>query len=376
MGFLIINTSRMNSRTSYVGRQESIWIKGFLTLLIILGHDVVFTVPLRGYGVMSWLYTFHIQGFFILPFLYGISTEAYSVVRLKDTAVRFYWPYFLLTTVFAVGLGAATGFRNFTFERLLHLYVFCDGATIREMCGVQIFWFLPSMMSTMLLKELYYRNKVCVRIFLLVLSVVYIACDIYANVSYASFPAWNSIVANIPLGGGNAIQMLLLGVLLRRIYSLIDRHQCYMPAFVLSLICFGICSFVYAKYVALTIGTCGHNAIYVMLQNVTPLVFMPMLVSAVNIIKIRESGIISKIGGRSLHIYLVSPFIGYVIAFICQSLGIMYWWMGILVCPLIAACAYFISVFVIRGNFERLIFPRSAYSLRVSLGCRGKDKLS
>lgn len=138
----------MNSNTSYINREHSIWVKGILSILIVLGHDMVFTIPLQEYGVMSFLYMFHIQVFFILPFLYGIDNHSYTKERLKNTIIRFFWPYLLLVTLFVVGYNIVTLFSHFSIRGLFRLYVFCDGITIRQMCGVQIFWFLPSMMCT------------------------------------------------------------------------------------------------------------------------------------------------------------------------------------------------------------------------------------
>ena len=228
----------MNSSASYVSRDNSTWIKGLLTVLIIMGHDMVFTIPLNGHGVMSYFYTFHIQGFFILPFLYGIRAERYSSRRLLDTVVRYYWPYFILVTVFMVANGIMDGFSGFNAGNILRMYFSCTGSSIKEMCGIQIFWFLPSMMTLVLLKELYYRNGRILRAVLLAISVGCIAISVFSNTSYTCRETWRTVASFVPSGGANALQMLAQGVLLRYIVQEIQDKGCFIPALAAGILCF------------------------------------------------------------------------------------------------------------------------------------------
>ena len=58
----------MKNYNIFLNRDESVAIKGFLTFLIVLGHNAVFTKSLQ--GLFDYLYTFHVLIFFILPFFY------------------------------------------------------------------------------------------------------------------------------------------------------------------------------------------------------------------------------------------------------------------------------------------------------------------
>lgn len=350
----------MNSNTSYINREHSIWVKGILSILIVLGHDMVFTIPLQEYGVMSFLYMFHIQVFFILPFLYGIDNHSYTKERLKNTIIRFFWPYLLLVALFVVGYNIVTLFSHFSIRGLFRLYVFCDGITIRQMCGVQIFWFLPSMMCTVLLKELYYRSRAWIKCLLFVLSFIFIGFAIYSRVSYSTYDSWSHIMRNIPLGGGYAINMLALGVITRWFFSQMVLHKRYVQTAFVGTICFIVCSILYWHYVADFMSRKPFNVLYTILQQVAPVTFIAALVAYINLLGIKRRGYISEFGKYSLLIYLISPFVGYVCAFVAIKLHLMYWWMGLLIWPLIVLVSYRIAIWIGTTKFSNILIPQNA----------------
>lgn len=351
----------MSCNKSLLNRDYSTWIKGVLTLFIILGHNMVFTMPLKDYGVMSYFYMFHIQGFFILPFLYGTYTKRDLKVRLKDVAVRFYWPFFLLVSGMTLVYGSINHFSGFTWEKLTELFLSCNGYIIKQMCGIQIFWFLPSMMMCVLLKEVYYRGGVMMRFLLLSISLAYTISAIHANTSYLAAIWFVNTNRYFPLGAGYAIQMLAIGVSLRALVNYINTTKCHRSAFILSAGGFLTCSLLYMKYVAKLIGHSDLNVVYAILQNITPLFFMIAIVCGLSLVQpnVRDSNV-WKIGNSSLYIYLISPFVGYLLFFICNHLNLMYWQIGLLLWPVITYIAYGIS-FLISRKIERFLFP-SDYS--------------
>lgn len=354
----------MNYTKSLLSRDDSTWLKGLLTLLIVLGHDMVFTIPLKEYGAMSFLYLFHIQSFFLLPFLYGIDAKAYTWKRGRDMFVRYYWPYFSLATLMILCYGAASHFSSFTLERMARLLIFCDSTSIKRLCGIQILWFLPCMMSMALLKELYYRGSKGVRLLLLLASFAFILWDICANSSLHALSIRAQFLQYVPLGAGYAIQLLAQGVVLRVLVDYVEIKKKYICALIVSIIGFIVCSALYMEYVACFIGVNSLNVVYTLLKNVTPILFMLMVVSCQNLRKAERYGSgIYKIGTRSLFVYLISPFVGYVTYFICSALGLMYWWVGLLLWPIIVYLAYWMSLLV-KGKFEMVMFPRNYETLR------------
>lgn len=349
----------MTYSKSLLSKEDSTWIKGFLTLFIILGHNMLFTIPLKDYGMMSYFYLFHIQGFFLLPFLYGVNDNVSMNTRIKDVVVRFYYPYVVFATSMMLVWGGRDHFANFTFDGLLDLYLFCDSVSIKQMCGIQILWFLPSMMILVILKELYYRKDWLVRSSLILISVCMIGVDVYANTSYKAYMIKTEIVRHIPFGAEYAIRMLVMGVLFRLIVEYIRRKQNYRFAFVLSVIGFLICSFLYLKYVAFYIGQSNLSVIYSMLQHIAPILFLVMILCMLRFIRLyKGQSMISKIGNRSLYVYLISPFIGYGFYFVGIGLDLIVWWIGLLSWPIIIMISYWISL-LIKGRIENILFPRS-----------------
>ena len=348
----------MNCNKSLLSRDCSIWLKGFLTVLIIMGHDIVLTTTLQEYGFMSFLYMFHIQSFFILPFLYGIKKEAYTWRRFEDTVTRFYWPYFWLVILMMFCYGIFTKFTSFTWGGLIHLFLFCDTASIKQMCGIQIFWFLPCMLSMMFLKELFYRSGTGIRFFLLFVSSVFVLGDFLANSSYQFSMCRDLLLKNLPLESGYAMQLLAQGVLLRTLIEYMEDNNLYRKSLMISLIGFLISCMLYVKYVAFTIGTNDMNMVYALLQNITPLIFLIMVVSILKLTgDCSKMSNVKKLGNRSLYVYLISPFVGYVAYFVCIKLNIVNLGVGLFLCPLIVYISYEISL-IVKGKLEIVLFPK------------------
>lgn len=101
-----------------------------------------------------------------------------------------------------------------------------------------------------------------------------------------------------------------------------------------------------------------------LIKKYPSLFFMLMVVSCQNLRKAERYGSgIYKIGTRSLFVYLISPFVGYATYFICSALGLMYWWVGLLLWLIIVYLAYRMSLLV-KGKFEAAMFPRNYETLR------------
>lgn len=151
-----------------IDRQASTSIKGLLIFLIVLGHNSFFSVYSR-IG-MAYLYTFHIQAFFMLPFLY--PNKELTIERIKKYAVRFYYPYILFFLLLALinYWGSQMGIipmnvskfdgeiKNYWSEFLCTI-INGNGDNIDYFTGFQFLWFLPVMFSMMILKDFFYGNR-------------------------------------------------------------------------------------------------------------------------------------------------------------------------------------------------------------------------
>lgn len=99
--------------------------------------------------------------------------------------------------------------------------------------------------------------------------------------------------------------------------------------------------------------------LYVILQQIMPVIFLLILIAYFNLFKFKRSGYIERIGTYSLLIYLISPFIGYITTFIATRLHIMYWWVGLLIWPVIVFVSYQIARGFSNSDFVNILIPHN-----------------
>lgn len=166
--FKFFNMQDKSLNCSLISREESAAIKGFLIFLIILGHNSFFSSETR-IG-MVYLYTFHIQAFFILPFLYPIKKISWQ--RIRDYLVRFYYPFvlifILLTVVNEIGetlniipenVSRITISKDSEIREFLLTLLNGNAFNIDYFTGLQFLWFLPVMFSMSILKDIFYDTR-------------------------------------------------------------------------------------------------------------------------------------------------------------------------------------------------------------------------
>lgn len=119
-------------------------MKGLLILLIVIGHN--HEIASENSSLMSWLYSFHVLVFFILPFFYAKSEKNQSFSYILTLIVRNWVPYFfttlvaLLSTVIYKGAVCVDGNT---------LFAFLNGSTSMTggVLGAIFLWFLPTFCS-------------------------------------------------------------------------------------------------------------------------------------------------------------------------------------------------------------------------------------
>ena len=160
-----------NTNTIHLNREESAALKGLLILLIILGHNATFTNALP--GSFGYLYTFHVQSFFILPFLYD-NYDNTKHISFKDcfvkNFVRLYYPFilfFLILSLFCyisngnnIDINKLIDFKNdYCVFYLINTIFTGNYYLIDFFTGFQHLWFLPVMFSMSVIKESLYKTK-------------------------------------------------------------------------------------------------------------------------------------------------------------------------------------------------------------------------
>ena len=122
-----------------ISRDESGAIKGLVILLIVIGHCKGIVENPK--NIYFWLYSFHVQQFFILPWLYPFKNKSTkdvfitSAIRMVIPYVIFYtFSYFVFNLVMSSG-GEKPDFFNAFFS--------VDADKIGKTVGIQAIWFLP-----------------------------------------------------------------------------------------------------------------------------------------------------------------------------------------------------------------------------------------
>ncbi len=292
----------MNNNISVLSRQESVSLKGFLILLIIIGHNMFFTLNTQECEMMGYLYCFHIEAFFILPFLYG--ARRINLRRAMRSFVKLYGTYMIWSTVLYVCYYVCYGHHTCSVKDLMSLWIYATG--LKEYTGILILWFLPAMFSLSLLKDVYYSSPKWVKIILLAVSICSLSAHLL-SLDYGHFyTIFNSRVPRIPFGIWNAFQYVLLGVVIRRVIV-------WKRGNIISS-CDGIWLLLIWILLSITyfVNSSVQNNLWVLigLRLVFPVCFY-LLYDRYKSMFLR--GFFLSIGKTTFEMYIFHPFIGYIL---------------------------------------------------------------
>lgn len=167
---------------SLISRRDSTLLKGILIILIILGHNGILMGKAPGLTVTSlnyYLYSFHVQLFLILPFLY--NTPLFTKERIKKDFIHLFKPYtFLFATFLLINITLLK--QDFNPIDTAAAYIAGNQPLLKNAIGVYFPWFLPSMFSLLLLRN-YILNKSTI---VILLSVV-LSLALFAAIKIFNF---------------------------------------------------------------------------------------------------------------------------------------------------------------------------------------------
>ena len=309
----------------FLNKNDSNAIKGILIILIVYGHNHVLCPNTESEGMMEYLYTFHIHGFFILPFFYQISKEL-SWSSIGNIIVRNWVPYLWICIFCWLSYSVVSGHYNFSWE---HVSAFLNGtqSPIRKYFGFVFPWFLPTYCSFSILLLIAKRYKIVLGI-LALLGL------------WTTFMSWEDFYHfknTIPLGIGLAVNFFFVGLLTFYINK-ISSWTKYIGGgiFVLLSICW---------WLNVPIGY---------LAQLMPVTFFLLLLSVLSLIK--RTSFIQIIGRYSLSIYLFHMFLINVMYRVLPH-DIVWGWVTLIVCLIVPLT---VSIYINKTNFLRIIlFPRS-----------------
>ena len=133
-------------------RNQSTWLKGFLILLIILGHNSILMGNLPGMrttAVYDFLYCFHVYAFFFVTSLYNWPNL--SKKYIKKIFLRLYKPYTIMFVLVFLANLLFIKKVDTNWGGVIISYLSGSDFLIKKSIGMSFVWFLPTMFSFLLI---------------------------------------------------------------------------------------------------------------------------------------------------------------------------------------------------------------------------------
>lgn len=326
-----------------LNREESSAIKGLLIFLIVLGHNALFTSSLS--GSFEYLYSFHVQAFFVLPFLYGISNKSSFRDSFKKNFVRLYYPFLLFFIALSI-LAYITDGSSIDMNKVIEIndnkaLYFADVILtgnfylIDYFTSFQYLWFLPVMFSMSVIKETIGRNKLINVLVLVVGFVSYIIFFVFMYNKPYDGDINFTIMLFSPFAvlqgcGAYFLGRLSLIVIDNRFNKIITRTCAFM------FLCLST-AYIVINYQ----GFINKESIWA-LRLLMPILFIGTLYTFRKYLA--NSKLLKKLGNNSFQIYIIHPPLCAVSYLICSkfmSVNIFY---AIIVQIAVMLISYYVSV--------------------------------
>jgi hypothetical protein len=181
-------------------------IRGVLILFVLLDHnDIVRNVR----STNDWFLplTFHVAGFLLLPFL--MPAKLLSLRMIRDHATRYLVPFVFALVGYAVAFHVLVDRQASALDWLRHLaiaFAFADPLSLQASTGFVVLWFLPALLSTVMLAALFNSSATALRAAVLVLAIV---AHFYVGATAVS------LKTAVPQGMLVALYIFPLGLLVR-----------------------------------------------------------------------------------------------------------------------------------------------------------------
>ncbi len=319
-----------NAENSLLSRNESNAIKGVLIMLVVLGHN---KYVMQGGLSNMYLYSFHVYAFYYLPFLYDFKLMSWGNFFKKNLR-RLYIPYtvfFILLLVLSFLQGHPLSINN-----ILITYICGSQNLLVSNLGFGSFlWFIPTMLSVLFFRQIYYRLGYIGRNVLLVISALCLVGFSYMLPIYV-YTWWYS-----PFCLTVGLAMVFPAICLRWMFSRVRSSAIVLSFFILTLsilIFYPVRSEYYLTY--LTIN-----------RIICPVLIFSLLLTLMKYLS--QSEIIIKIGIQSFIIYLLHIFIYNAFYMLCDRYkpGI---YEGLIIFVISLTIAYAIS----KIGIVRYAFPK------------------
>lgn len=177
--------------------------KGVLILFVILGHASNFWTP-EPFLTFSIKY-FHVACFLLFPFIYDI--RKFDTSFIKNIFARYYVPF----AVFLVGYSvlyfiyASPDIQNWG-QAIIESLIFGNKPMLDAASGLRALWFMPALISIVIIKALFIgRFKIPLWVLLLI--------SLCFHISVGAIP--EPLKYYLPMGLTNALYLTFIGLLIR-----------------------------------------------------------------------------------------------------------------------------------------------------------------
>lgn len=337
---------------SLIEKKLSTGWKGILILLIVLGHCSLLCKYGPGdnefYTWRSWIYSFHVWGFFILPFLYGskLINGGYKKV-LKKNFIKLYIPYTWIS-ILCVLISLISG-NNLNFVKVIEAWVVGSQWMTSSYIGFHFLWFLPTMFSVLLMRDLYFN--LTLREKLIMVSCLLFLCisDMFGtNLGYLYYLPFNIV---------EATKYALVGIMCRNIIEYIETltlNNRLIKKVIVHLV-FIISTILFFIFDNLSTDSSLPKGVSLILNILLPTTFGCFIIWYQ---KLGNNRILQVFGKYSLQIYLFHVIVYNILLIISQRLASQTFLLGIVVYALTLLISLGLAILIKRIKpIHSILFP-------------------
>lgn len=306
--------------TIVIGRDESAAIKGLLIMMVVLGHNHILAPS--GSPLFSYLYSFHLMCFFILPWFYfgKVKTGVYlSILR------RNYIPYSIFFLICLALFMIKERTFNVDWTETVYGYFISSLLHLRKSVGFIFLWFLPSFASFSILKVICNTSR----------SLKYLLLMVSLCTIFLPWDVQELLKNNLPFGLFFAIKFLCLGWISVKCLTYVPQAQ-YVGG-----ILFVVITILYFA---------GISRNGLLMQAFPVFAFMAIL----SLRRVICNTVLRNVGKYSLCIYLTHMFISTVLDKIFPS-TVTY---GTLAYCITLFSSYLCALLIYKIGLNKIIFPR------------------
>lgn len=278
--------------------------KGILICLIVLGHDTYFSSSYP--QAFNSLYNFHVASFLLLPFLFfGSSVGKF---QFNDRVVRYLVPHFFFFVLacvayFTLFVGKSGPEMAEWLRSVAVAIVFSSEGAYNAACGFRLFWFLPALLTLVMLRTAYFRGDGF-------RSTAFLAFFLLVHLFLGMLPY--RFLPYIPWGLPIVCFLFPVGLLVGEIWK---QEINTMRSFVISSLLFVVCIAIGMKWPS-SAGLAGDPLVFAINQPFRLLFHDVYLVSAFSTLLMlcwhlpkRAKKVLAYVGERSLFVFLVHSFV-------------------------------------------------------------------